>query len=360
MTRRAKEKPRQLAAAGVTHRSIIQEKFTSMEGKTMVATYRESRKDFNVSSEDQGPQKKGRKNPNWPTLLQRQQWATERTVSMALRGVESAILKHVVYVDGIGAGFFQNQETTMKETGWSHTAVSRALASLTKKGLLEAERRVGRTTKYCLVGIATMPLDPIPLEDGGHPLEGWGVIPLEDGGHPLEGWGVIPLEDGGHPLEGWGVIPLEDGGHPLEGQQNPVCNQEELTSNLLSELSESGELKNISGTGGQDDHQDDQDQDQDQADQWKPPELAPKLFKNPIAFSKFIAAFQSGDLTRNWAHELQENGGGVTVQEIWGYEMWFADTHRITKADDYEKMLEDNIRRLQEEHGPATVEEIAA
>ena len=49
----------------------------------------------------------------------------------------------------------------------------------------------------------------------------------------------------------------------------------------------------------------------------------------------------------------------MTVQEIWGYEMWFADTHRITKADDYEKMLEDNIRRLQEEHGPATVEEIA-
>ena len=297
----------------------------------MVATYRESRKDFNVSSEDQPPPKARRKNPNWPNLLMRMQWATERTVSMALRGVDASILKHVCFVDGIGEGFFQNQETTVKETGWSHATVSRALASLTEKGLLEAKRRMGRTTKYTLLGLATMPSEPI--SEGDEPISE----------------GDEPISERGDP-------------HLGERQQNPVRNQEELTSNLLSELSESGELKNISGTGGQDDHQDDQDdQDQDEVDQWKPPELAPKLFRNPMAYSKFVGAFQSGGLTRDWAHELNEHGGGVTVQEIWGFEEWFADTHRITNADEYEKLIAENIRRLKEEHhGPALIEEVAA
>ena len=302
----------------------------------MVATYRESRKDFNVSSEDQPSPKTRRKNPNWPNLLMRMQWATKTTTDLHLNGVESSILKHVCFVDGIGQGCFEDQRTMVKETGWSHATISRALASLTEKGLLESKRRMGRATKYLLLGIVTMPSEPISERDD-----------------------LISERDDGYLGERYTVISERDDPHLGERQQNPVRNQEELTSNLLSELSESGELKNISRTGGQDDHQDDQDQ--DQADQWKPPELAPKLFSNPMAFSKFVGAFQSGGLTRDWAHELNEHGGGVTVQEIWGFEEWFADTHRITNADEYEKLIAENIRRLKEEHhGPALVEEVAA
>ena len=73
-------------------------------------------------------------------------------------------------------------------------------------------------------------------------------------------------------------------------------------------------------------------------------------------YAKFVAAFQSGSLTRDFAHELKEHGGGVTLQEIWAYETWFADTHQITKAADYEQTIKDNIRRLAEEPGPAAAE----
>ena len=114
---------------------------------------------------EEAPKKTRRKNPNWPNLLMRMQWAYERTVAMGLTGVEASILKHVCFIDGIGEGFFQNQENTVKETGWSHATVSRALASLTKKGLLEAKRRMGRTTKYTLLGLATMPSEPISERD---------------------------------------------------------------------------------------------------------------------------------------------------------------------------------------------------
>ena len=294
----------------------------------MVATYRESRKDFNVSSEDQPPPKTRRKNPNWPNLLMRMQWATEKTTDLHLNGVESSILKHVCFIDGIGEGFCQNQENTVKETGWSHATVSRALASLTEKGLLEAKRRMGRTTKYTLLGLATMPSEPISERDD--------------------------------------YVSLRDGVELSKRQQNPEGNQEDLTLNSPTELSERREFKNLQGTG-------DQDQDEDdlpvlegltskpEDESWRrPPPLAPKLFRNPMAYAKFIAAFQSGDLTREWAHELKEHGGGVTLEETWGYETWFADTHRhlIPKADDYEKMIKDNIRRYQDEHGPAAVEEV--
>jgi hypothetical protein len=107
-------------------------------------------------------------------------------------------------------------------------------------------------------------------------------------------------------------------------------------------------LKNIPGTGDQDDHQD---------DQWEPPALAPKLFRNPMAYAQFVGAFQSGELTREWAHALSQHGGGMTPQETWAYEEWFDKTHRITAPGNYEKLIEDNIRRYQEEHGLAPVEE---
>ena len=161
---------------------------------------------------EEAPKKTRRKNPNWPNLLMRMQWAYERTVAMGLTGVEASILKHVCFIDGIGEGFFQNQENTVKETGWSHATVSRALASLTEKGLLEAKRRMGRTTKYTLLGLATMPSEPISERDDSH---------------------------------------------LGERQQNPERNQEELTSNLLSELSERGESENLQGTGDQDQDEDD-------------------------------------------------------------------------------------------------------
>ena len=320
----------------------------------MVATYRESRKDFNVSSEDQPSPKTRRKKPNWPNLLMRMQWATKTTTDLHLNGVESSILKHVCFVDGIGQGCFEDQRTMVKETGWSHATISRALASLTEKGLLESKRRMGRATKYLLLGIVTMPSEPISERDDliserdDLISERDDLISERDDGYLGERYTVISERDDGYLGERYTVISERDDPHLGERQQNPVRNQEELTSNLLSELSESGELKNISGTGGQ-------------ADQWKPPELAPKLFSNPMAFSKFVGAFQSGGLTRDWAHELKEHGGGVTLQEIWGFEEWFADTHRITNADEYEKLIAENIRRLKEEHhGPALVEEVAA
>ena len=250
----------------------------------------------------------------------RMQWAYERTVAMGLTGVEASILKHVCFIDGIGEGFFQNQENTVKETGWSHATVSRALASLTEKGLLEAKRRMGRTTKYTLLGLATMPSEPISERDN--------------------------------------LISEEDDPHLGERQQNPERNQEELTSNLLSELSERGESENLQGTG-------DQDQDEDdlpvlegltskpEDESWRPPPLAPKLFRNPMAYAQFVGVFQSGELTREWAHALSQHGGGMTPQETWAYEEWFDKTHRITAPGNYEKLIEDNIRRYQEEHGLA-------
>ena len=284
---------------------------------------------------EEAPKKTRRKNPNWPNLLMRMQWAYERTVAMGLTGVEASILKHVFFIDGIGEGFFQNQENTVKETGWSHATVSRALASLTEKGLLEAKRRMGRTTKYTLLGLATMPSEPISERDD-----------------------LISEEDDPHLGERYTVISERDDPHLGERQQNPERNQEELTSNLLSELSERGESENLQGTG-------DQDQDEDdlpvlegltskpEDESWRPPPLAPKLFRNPMAYAQFVGAFQSGELTREWAHALSQHGGGMTPQETWAYEEWFDKTHRITAPGNYEKLIEDNIRRYQEEHGLA-------
>ena len=291
----------------------------------MTITHRESLKDLAVSAEDSQPQKKGRKNPNWPSLLERTKWATERTASLGLRGVEAAILKHVCFVDGIGLGFFQNQETTMQETGWSHTAVSRALASLTEKGLLEAERRVGRTTKYSLIGLATMPSEPNPLEDGGYPLEGYGVVPLEDGGYPLE------------------------------GQQNHVPNKEYRTLISPPELLRGDEVKNTSQTGDQDQESLQLANISNDPDKWEPPELAPKLFLNGMAYAKFQEAFQGGKLTRDWAYQLSLIGGVVTREEIWTYETWFNDTYPITATtrEESEKLVEDNVRRFEEARGLA-------
>jgi DNA-binding transcriptional ArsR family regulator len=269
---------------------------------------------------EEAPKKTRRKNPNWPNLLMRMQWAYERTVAMGLTGVEASILKHVCFIDGIGEGFFQNQENTVKETGWSHATVSRALASLTEKGLLEAKRRMGRTTKYTLLGLATMPSEPISERDD--------------------------------------YVSLRDGVELSKRQQNPEGNQEDLTLNSPTELSERREFKNLQGTG-------DQDQDEDdlpvlegltskpEDESWRPPPLAPKLFRNPMAYAQFVGAFQSGELTREWAHALSQHGGGMTPQETWAYEEWFDKTHRITAPGNYEKLIEDNIRRYQEEHGLA-------
>ena len=142
---------------------------------------------------EEAPKKTRRKNPNWPNLLMRMQWAYERTVDMGLTGVEASILKHVFFIDGIGEGFFQNQENTVKETGWSHATVSRALASLTEKGLLEAKRRMGRmgrTTKYTLLGLATMPSEPISERDD--------LISEEDDPHLGERYTVISERDDPH------------------------------------------------------------------------------------------------------------------------------------------------------------------
>ena len=52
-------------------------------------------------------------------------------------------------------------------------------------------------------------------------------------------------------------ISERDDPHLGERQQNPERNQEELTSNLLSELSERGESENLQGTGDQDQDEDD-------------------------------------------------------------------------------------------------------
>ena len=151
------------------------------------------------------------------------------------------------------------------------------------------------------------------------------------------------------PLE---PIPLEDGGHPLEGQHNPVLNPEDLTAISSPELSESGEFKNISETGDQDDQEDDH-----QDDQWKPPALAPNLFRNPIIYAKFQEIFDSEELTRNWAHELSQHAGGMSPQETWAFEDWFDKTHqKMTAPGNYQKLIEDNIRRYQEEHGLAPVD----
>ena len=95
----------------------------------MTITHKEQLTALAVSSEDQGTPKTRRKNPNWPDLLTRMKWATERTVSMGLTGIESAILKHVCFVDGIGEGCFQNQQTMVAETGWNHSTISRARES---------------------------------------------------------------------------------------------------------------------------------------------------------------------------------------------------------------------------------------
>ena len=275
----------------------------------MTITHRESLKDLAVSAEDSQPQKKGRKNPNWPLLLPRMQWAYERTVAMGLNGVEAAIFKHIVYVDGQGFGFFQHQKTIAQETGCKHSAISRALGKLVEKGLLEPTQRMGRTTKYCLIGLVTMPSEPIS--------------------------------------EGDDVISETDAVDLSKRQQNPEGNQELRTLISPLEPGESEELKNTSGTG-------DQDQD-DHQDEWKPPELVPALFRNGMAYSKFQQAFHSGELTRDWAHELGELGGGVTLEETWVYETWFNDTHRITAAttEEYEKVIEENIRRFEEAHGLA-------
>ena len=270
--------------------------------------------------------KKRRKTPNWPDLLTRMKWAYERTVAMGLNGVEAAIFKHVVYVDGIGEGFFQHQKTITQETGWKHAAISRALASLTKKGLLEATPRMGRTTKCCLIGLATMPSEPISLRDD-----------------------YVSLRDDD--------ISETDAVDLSKRQQNPERNQEELTAISPPELSERREFKNIPGDQDQDDQEDDPDNhvEGDPDDQWEPPALAPKLFRNPLAYAQFVGAFQSGELTREWAHALSQHGGGMTPQETWAYEEWFDKTRRITASAKYEKLIEENIRRYQEEHGPAPV-----
>ena len=306
----------------------------------MTITHREPRKDLAVSNDDSQPQKKGRKNPNWPTLLQRMQWAYERTVAMGLNGVEAAIFKHVVYTDGIGEGFFQHQKTIAQETGWKHAAISRALGKLVEKGLLEATPRMGRTTKYCLIGLATMPSEPISERDE--------PISLRDDS--------VSLRDDG--------ISERDAEYLSKRQQNLEGNQEDLTSNLLSELSESGEFKNISGTRDQDDDQDQDDPDQDQDDpdvtddQWKAPLELPNIFRNGITYAKFQGAFHSGELTHDWAHKLSQHAGGMSPQETWAFEEWFDRTHRrTTTGKEYEELLEENIRRFMEEHSPAPVEE---
>ena len=72
-----------------------------------------------------------------------------------------------------------------------------------------------------------------------------------------------------------------------------------------------------------------------------------------MAYAQFVGAFQSGELTREWVHALSQHGGGITPQETWAYEEWFDKTHRITAPGNYEKLIEDNIRRYQEEHGLA-------
>ena len=298
----------------------------------MTITHKDQLTALAISLEDQEAPKTRRKNPNWPSLLERMQWATERTVAMGLTGSESAILKHVCFVDGLGEGFFQGQPTIMKETGWSHATISRALASLTTKGLLEGKRRMGRTTKYTLLGLATMPSEPTSHE-------------RRRGISTRLTISYLTREIYSY------LTRLTTPNHRTERQQNPEGNPEELTTNLLSELSESEEFKNLSETGDQDD-----DDDQDRDDQRKQPALAPKLFRNPMDYAKFVAAFQNGSLTRDFAHELKEHGGGVTLQEIWAYETWFADTHWITKAADYEQTIKDNIRRLAEEPGPAAAE----
>ena len=232
----------------------------------MTITHREPRQELAVSNDDSQPQKKRRKNPNWPSLLSRTQWAVERTVSMGLRGVEASILKHVCFVDGIGEGFFQNQNTIVQETGWNHSTVSRALASLTEKGLLEATRRMGRTTKYTLIGLATMPSEPSAESDD-----------------------VSAESDDLQRRERYTDSAESDDVQRTERQQNPVPNQELLTLNSSPELLRRAEVKNISGTGDQDDLQA-QDDDQDD-DQWKPPALAPNLFRNGITYAKFQGAF---------------------------------------------------------------------
>ena len=298
-------------------------------------THREPRKELAVSTDDSEPQKKQRKNPNWPNLLMRMQWATERTVAMGLNGVESSILKHVCFVDGIGEGCFQNQQTMVKETGWNHSTISRALASLTEKGLLERKRRkLGMTTKYCLLGLATMGI----AEGDSAAIDS------------AESDAVQRTERCIDSAE-------SDAVQRTERQQNPERNQEELTLNSSPELLRRDELKNISGTGDQDDLQD-QDQDAPDVtdDQWKAPLELPNLFRNGITYAKFQGAFHSGELTRNWAHEESLHGGGMSPQETWAFEEWFDRTHPRTKAGDYEKLLADNIRRYEEEHGPAPVE----
>ena len=186
----------------------------------MTITHKDQLTALAISLEDQEAPKTRRKNPNWPSLLERMQWATERTVAMGLTGSESAILKHVCFVDGLGEGFFQGQPTIMKETGWSHATISRALASLTTKGLLEGKRRMGRTTKYTLLGLATMPSEPTSQRDDEY-------LMVRD-----------QLSHGER-----SVISPSDAEYRTERQQNPEGNPEELTTNLLSELSESEEFK---------------------------------------------------------------------------------------------------------------------
>ena len=50
----------------------------------MVVTYKTPRKDLDLSPQDQLPAKKERKNPNWPKLLPRMQWAIQQTTDLHL------------------------------------------------------------------------------------------------------------------------------------------------------------------------------------------------------------------------------------------------------------------------------------
>ena len=88
----------------------------------MVITYKTPRKDLYPSPQDQLPAKKERKNPNWPKLLPRMQWAIQLGLCPAERNERRDVLHHV------GAGLavfphlprFRRREANRATIIWRH------------------------------------------------------------------------------------------------------------------------------------------------------------------------------------------------------------------------------------------------
>ena len=302
---------------------------------------------------------------SWPNVIDRLNWATYQTGALGLSGVESAILKHVCFVSGTVKGCFQHQDTMVQETGWNHSTVSRTLAALTTKGLLEANRRgIGRTTVYYLVGLATMPAsaqsdsaqsDIKPAQratpDSAQSDVGQRTERQHNRNSNLKGLTSLNQPSSSGLVGRDAVDDDDDGDLSISGVTDPGPGAGLTIQEVRAEVERFPEwlsrLRNPIGfyiaMAAKPDAFREQVQEHDaeaqavaerleraeaEIEPWEPQPakpLAPMLFQQPATFAKFQELWERGHLSldRDWAAKQKEIHRGATFAEVGGYERWY-------------------------------------